>query len=156
MLCSNKSRITYILLLLLTIIIIAIPSQVYGANWTYVCTSSSGIRSYYDSDSTRINKRDHIIKVWTKHKYLKSYKDNKRNEWTFLSDENWNKLDNTVTLYSYNYTDDTMLIANSVDYSYSGEVLYSNDSPGKWFQIVPESAGEAIFDKVIEAAGIKK
>ena len=152
-LCTNKSIIT---LNLLIILIISIPSQVCGANWIYICSSSNGIMFYFDSDSMRINKKDHFIKVWIKSKYLKNFKDKKRYDWPFLSDEQWNKLDHSIDLTMYNYTVETSLNVSSADYSYSGEVLYSSNSPGKLYHIIPGTIDEGIFDTVMEAAGIKK
>jgi|GEM_PF-6713854 hypothetical protein len=157
MLYSNNSRITYILLIIL-IIISTIPSQVYGANWIYICSSSNGIMFYYDSDSMRINKKEHIIKVWIKNKLPKTYKDKNRNAMAqlHLSEEQWNKFDYSIILTMYNYNDETSSMVSVNEYSYSGEVLDSFDSPIEWRHIIPGSIDETILDNLMEASGIKK
>ena len=150
----NNNRTVYNLIII-SLIIIFIPSQAFAQNWVYI-TSSSDTMFYYNKDSIRINKKDHIIKVWLKYKYLKDYKDNKRNNNLYLSSENWNKLNYSYVLTIFNYNAETYLFANMTDYSYSGEVLHSTESVSDWSHILPGSICEDIFENVIEASGIKR
>jgi hypothetical protein len=73
-----------------------------------------------------------------------------------LSEEQWNKFDYSIILTMYNYNDETSSMVSVNEYSYSGEVLDSFDSPIEWRHIIPGSIDETILDNLMEASGIKK
>ncbi len=117
-------------------------SEVRRADWKLYSETDFFI-SYYDKES--INRASkNIVRVWVK----------EVNTEKGIADmvkrfgEEFKKCDHIKKLYEVDCPEKGIRVISSAAYSKEGEVMISDDSPGKWISILPKSEGEALYKNV--------
>ena len=132
-------------------------NPVYDDTFVFI-KSTDKITYYYNPHSIKIDKRNHIIKVWTKRVYtdkgkLDFVKGFKEYDVTIV---NINKLEFTLGLEYINYKDNKVSVNEIIDYSDSGEVLGKSTYSTKWISIVSGGDGEIILNKILKDYNIQR
>ncbi len=132
-------------------------SIVYGDDWVYVGTHDY-FSYYYNNANIKINRNSKLIDVWVKKKYtekgIQRYINNRKDK--ELNINNYQNLSYTLNLFLFNYGKLKYDISTSVDYSISDAVLDSYSIPIIWRNVVPESIGDVILNKIIEDHNIQR
>lgn len=117
-------------------------SEVPREDWK-LYSETEFFTSYYDKGTINRTSKN-IIRVWVK----------EVNTEKGIADmvkhfgEEFKKCDHIKKLYEVDCPEKSIRVLSSAAYSKEGEVIISDDSPGKWISILPKSEGEALYKNV--------
>jgi len=113
-------------------------SEVRRPDWKLYCETDFFI-SYYDKETINRTSKN-IVRVWVKEV-------NTEKGVTDMVEhfgEEYKNCDYVKKLCEIDCAEKRIRVISSAAYSRAGEVIISDDSPGKWKFIVPKSEGEAL------------
>ena len=115
----------------------------WGADWKHICIHAQV--SVWEIDATSIpSQPNNIVRAWVKITCSKE----SVTDWVKTFGEEYKDFSHTINLEEYHCTEKKMRVLSFTDYSLGGGVIFSDNSPGEWSFIVPDSLEEAIFEGV--------
>jgi hypothetical protein len=125
-------------------------------DWVYVM-SVEDYTIYYNSSSIKIDKQNHIIKVWVKDVLTNKGRDNllKKSD-SVIKDKNIKDFNHILRLLLLDYRDWKFSYNNITYYKKSGDVLLGRELPIEWKSIPPDSVFDYLFNKMCEDYNIKR
>jgi hypothetical protein len=129
-------------------------------DWVYV-VSNKYHTWYYNSSSVKIDKRNHIIKLWTKCVYTDKGKIDflKRFDGinkSYTIDKNYNDTIYSLNLEFIDYKEKRFSFTHITHYSKSGNVLDSFEYSPEWKDIIPDSTYDKLLNRIMEDYNIKR
>lgn len=126
-------------------------------DWEFI-TKEVEYDIYYDDSSVIIDKKKHIIKAWVKFKFSLVGKKSIGKEFlnNIIGEHKSKDVDYVVNLYEFDYRENELRYLNQIFYSTSGQVLYSNKKTTNWVDIIPNSLGETMLNKLCNDFKIKR
>jgi len=115
----------------------------WGADWKLIGRDVQD--SVCEIDVASISRQHNtIVEVWVK---LTRSKESVTN-WVKNFGEQYKDFSHSIDLEEYHCTEKKRRILNLTQYSLSGGIIFSDNSPGEWRFIIPDSMAEAIFEEV--------
>jgi hypothetical protein len=120
--------------------------------------SNKNFTLYYNSSSVKIDDKNHLIKVLGKRVLTKNGKIEFFNDFNKdnIKEQEFIDLSYSVGLYLLNYKQRKFSFNDITAYSKSGDVLYMDNSILKWEDIIPDSLGEILINKLIKDYNIQR
>ena len=109
-------------------LLLALVQHASAANWVEVAENNSGWVWYVDRDSVQADHYNNCATVWEKSVYI---------------DDSY-----TMTMCTYDFSDRTYRDIVVYEYDADGRITDSDDNPGGWDYIIPDSIAESIYTTV--------
>lgn len=120
--------------------------------WVYITASKSDHRDIYISPKRILASENNAIKAWIKmfpRGPFANFLYQKTREKNGLNIKGYDKYSHTLELVEMNCSKRQMRCLISIDYDEQGEVLGSRNTPkAEWDDVIPESIGETMLEKV--------
>ena len=115
----------------------------WGADWKFLGQDIKG--SVLEIDVASISHQpNNIVRVLVKHTRSKE----SVTDWVKRFGEQYKDFSYSVDLEEYDCTERKRRILNLTQYSSDGGVIFSDNSPGEWRLIIPDSMADAAFEEV--------
>ena len=145
----------FLVILASLVSLITLPSIVYGDDWVYV-GKVDYFTLYYNSSSLKIDKQNKTIKVWVKFVYTEKGKIRFLKDYDSIKKQEYIDINHSLYLYLLDYKNLKYDITHMTDYSKSGNALKDNEYPINLVDIIPDSTGDVLINKVIKDYNIQK
>ena len=115
----------------------------WGVDWKFIGQDVKG--SVLEIDVASISRQpNNMVRVLVKHTRSKE----SVTDWVRKFGEQYKDFSHSVDLEEYNCTEKKRRILSLTQYSLDGEVIFSDNSPGEWSLIIPDSTADAILEEV--------
>jgi hypothetical protein len=115
----------------------------WGADWKLISIDTQG--NIFEIDVASISRQpNNIVRVWVKQTHSKE----SVTDWVKDLGEKYKNLSISMLLEEYHCTEKKRRVLSWADYSLGGGIIVSNNYPGEWRFIIPDSTGDALFREV--------
>jgi len=141
---GRKMRIRYrFILVAIGYMILLWSVDGWGADWKFLGRDTKG--SLLEIDVASISHQpNNIVRVLVKHTRSKE----SVTDWVKKFGEQYKDFSYSVDLEEYGCTERKRRILSLTQYSSDGEIIFSDNSPGEWILIIPDSMADAVFEEV--------
>ena len=115
----------------------------WGADWKFIGQDVKG--SVLEIDVASISLQpNNIVRLLVKHTRSKQ----SVTDWVKEFGEQYKDFSYSIDLEEYHCTEKKRRILNLAQYSLGGGIIFSDNSPGEWSFIIPDSTADAVFEEV--------
>jgi hypothetical protein len=115
----------------------------WGADWKLLGRDVAG--NVLEIDVTNISREpNNIVRVWVK----LTRSQESVTGWVNKFGEQYKDLSYSIDLEEYHCTEKKRRILSLTQYSLGGGIIFSDNSPGEWSFVIPDSAADAVFEEV--------
>jgi hypothetical protein len=155
---SKFKKLIFCVILVCLVSIINFLSNGYCDDWVYVGSHKNGNYSmYYKPSSVIINKQNKTIIVWSKTVFTEQGKIDFLKKWHSKDNYKFDDINHQLILYFIDYNELQVSIDHIIYYNKSGNVLLNSTfTQHNWKNIIPDSLGGGILNKLIEDYNIQR
>ncbi len=115
----------------------------WGVGWKFIGQDVKG--SVLEIDVASISRQpNNIVRVLVKHTRSKE----SVTDWVNKFGEQYKDFSHSIDLEEYHCTEKKRRILSLTQYSLDGGIIFSDNSPGDWNFIIPDSMADAVFEEV--------
>lgn len=152
---SMLKKTIFFVILVSLVSLTTFPLNGYCDDWVLI-KRNENISSYYNSSSIKIDKENKIIKVWVKDVYTEKGRINYLKDLGSIKQSYYKDIKVDLGLYLLNYKKWQYCTNYLKRYSKSGDVLFDNEYPIKWYNIDPDSDENLSFNKILQDYKIQR
>ena len=132
-----------VILAVIGYMIIFCYAESWGADWKFIGQDVVG--SVLEIDVASISRQpNNIVRVLVKHTRSKE----SVTDWVKKFGEQYKDFSHSIDLEEYHCTEKKRRILSLTQYSLGGGIIFSDNSPGEWSFIIPNSMADVVFKEV--------